>query len=149
MLDVTIDIAEAQRMIDRATDEAKLTRAIADAVADDLVLPALAKSPAQSHKKMQFVSAKQRRAFFAMLRDGVIDVPYRRTGDYGRSFVKQPDSTGMTLASNLAYAPYVRGPGQAAYHKGNWTDLETLAQELEPQAEGIAEDVIVKEIAGP
>lgn len=155
MLDIKVDTAEAEALLNRVADMDAMVRKIANAIADDLVLPALVKAPSPSGKKMQFVSAKQRAYVIWAIKQGIINVPYRRTGDYGRSFEKQPNSTGMSLVSGLSYAPYVRGPGsgggdpQAAYHKGNWDTLDTLAEQLEPQARDVAEQVIVKEIAGP
>lgn len=144
-LDVKIDVADALRILDKIDDPA-LVRKIAEAVADEDVKPALAKYPPRSGKKMQWASDAQRRGFFARLRAGAITVPYQRTGDYGRSFQKQPISNGIALVSGLAYAPYVRGPGQAAYHKGNWTTLDELAQSLEADAALTATGVIVDEI---
>lgn len=145
---VTIDTRAVLDMLEKADGKA-LREKMANAVADDVVLPALHKYPTPSRKKMQWASDKARRFFFAQLRAGAIQVPYRRTGEYGRSFQKQTIPDGVALVSHLAYAPYVRGPGQAAYHKGTWDDLETLALSLEADAALAATAVIVEELSNP
>lgn len=149
MLDLKMDTKELEALLNRIGNNEELVQKIGNAIADDLVLPALAKYPPQSGKKMQWASAKQRAYVIWAIKQGIIQVPYRRSGAYGRSFTKQPFTGGLALVSGLGYAPYVRGQEQAAYHKGNWTDLDTLALELEPQAGQIAEATIVKEIGGP
>lgn len=141
---ITIDTKKALDILQKATSPA-LPGKIANAVADEDVLPALHKYPPQSGKPMP-MTTKQRRAFFAKLRSGAIQVPYRRTGAFGRSFQKEQTAKGVDLVSNLAYAPYVRGPGQAAYHKGNWDTLEVLTESLEGEAALTATGVIVKEL---
>lgn len=143
-LDVKIDVADVLRILDKIDDPA-LARKIAEAVADEDVLPALQKYPPQSGKPMR-MTPKQRAWFFAQLRAGAISVPYQRTGRYGQSFQKQPASNGVSVVSGLSYAPFVRGPGQAAYHKGNWDTLEQLAESLEADAALTATGVIVDEI---
>lgn len=130
---VTVDASQALAVLQAIQDDAMRQRA-AERVADEVVLPALAKYPEQSHKKMQWVSEKQRRFVMAAIQSGDIQVPYVRSGDYGASFQKQPFSGGLALVSSLSYAPFVRGPGQAEYHKGNWTTLEDLAEELTEDA---------------
>lgn len=130
---VTIDATQVQKALQALQDEATRQR-MAEAVADDNVLPALRQYPPQSGKPMQWASEKQRRYVMAAIRAGAIQVPYQRTGNYAASFQKQPIPDGMSVVSQLAYAPYVRGPGQAAYHRGNWDTLEDLAQSLEDQA---------------
>lgn len=147
MIDVkiTVDASDVLRLLDKL-DEDKLRPKIADAVADEVVLPALKKYPPKSNKPMKFQSAGQRKAFFAKLRAGSIRVPYQRTGKFGSSFEKQRTAAGVNLTSSLSYAPYVRGPGQAAYHKGNWDTLEQLADNLEGDAALAATAVIVEEL---
>lgn len=144
-LSLTIDVRQALAAL-QALDIGALTPKIANAVADEDVIPALHKYPSQSGKKMQWASDKQRRFVMAAIRRGDIQVPYRRTGDYGNSFMKQPTSDGVALVSNLSYAPFVRGPGQAEYHRGTWDTLEELADGLEADAALTATGVIVDEI---
>lgn len=142
---ITIDASDALRALAKL-DESTLRPKIANAVADEVVLPALHKYPPQSGKPMKFQTSAQRKAFFAKLRSGEITVPYRRTGRFGRSFEKRPIADGLALTSNLAYAPFVRGPGQASYHKGNWDTLDELAEQLEGDAALAATAAIVEEI---
>lgn len=152
MIDVTlqIDVAAVKAALDRL-DDPHLPSIIAQAIADEDVIPALQKYPPQSRKPQPFVSAQQRRAFFAKLRSGEISVPYHRTGRTGSSYTKQAIPDGVVVSSSLPSAAYTRGPGQAAYHKGTWPTHETLAQQLEGDAALTATGVIVKAIgdAGP
>lgn len=143
---ITIDTAQALKALE-AIDAQETRRRMAEAVADENVLPALAKYPPQSGKKMQWASEKQRRFVMAGIKDGSIHVPYQRTGRFGSSFQKQPISDGIAVASSLAYAPFVRGPDQAPYHRGNWDTLEDLAQSLEDAAAITATAALLDEVA--
>lgn len=98
----------------------------------------IAKYPPPSRKKMTFVSDRQRRGFFARLRSGEIEVPYRRgtspgSETLGRRWHIRPHGTiGHVLTNDASYAGLVHGATeQAAYHKGNWKTDEGLARELE------------------
>jgi len=75
----------------------------------------LAEYPAQIRgRKAHFVSDKQRKAFFAMLRAGKITVPYRRTGTLGRRWTTRVTERGSVIegrvGNNTAYAPLAQGP---------------------------------------
>lgn len=79
--------------------------------------------------KSKFKSAKQQRYVMALARKGKI--PYRRTGQLGRSFTSRvvrvtPLDVAIAVGSNLFYGPYVKGspPQQSHYHTGTWTSLE-------------------------
>jgi len=144
-LEVRVDVSDAERVFKRLTDPA-LDREMAEAVADEVVLPALAKYPPKSGKPQPPRSAAQRRKVFALIKEGKI--PYQRTGRTGRSYTKQPTAQGVDVASNLPSAQYTRGPGQAAYHRGNWDTHEELAEKLEGDAALAATAVIVEAIGG-
>lgn len=131
MIDIQIDASEIDALASRL-DQAPPR--MAAAVVDEVVLPNLAKYPGQSHRKMQFVSAKARRYFFAALRSGQISVPYRRTGKLGSEWSRQTDDEGITLTSTRPYGELVRGPGQAAYFAGVWPTMDAVAEESEPMA---------------
>lgn len=103
--------------------------------------------PAQSHKRQPFVSAAQRRAFFAKLKSGAISVPYQRTGALQDAWTFDVDAGGADVTNPSPHAAYTYAP-QAAYHKGNWPNEETLAKRAEPAARDAAEQAIVGLIAG-
>jgi hypothetical protein len=144
---ITIDATEALRILERVTSPA-LPGKIANAVADEDVLPALRTYPSPSGKKQGFKSDKSRRFFFAALADGKIDVPYRRTGRTAASYQKQTTGDGVDVASSLPSAVYTRGTPQAAYFKGVWETHDQLALKLTDDAALTATGVIVAEIAG-
>lgn len=109
-----------------------LVRAIAQAVAKEAVEPELAKEPFRTtHKKMQFVSAKQRAFVIAAIRTGDIQVPYRRTGEIGIS-QQQQTSNGIDVVVPAPYSDLVRTKGkQAKYHEGTWPTDVDIAEKIE------------------
>ena len=88
--------------------------------------------PPKSTGKMRFKTAKQRRYFFWAVQNGVIQVPYVRTGKLGQSWTWKITTTGSGLrgqvGTNLKYAPWVQSSeSQARIHQGNWlTDMGAL-----------------------
>ena len=137
-----------------ASDLAKITalldgplgQDIAQAVADEAVIPELAKEPFRTPgKKMQFVSARQRAFVMAAIRSGAIQVPYVRTGKIGMS-EKRATSSGVDVVVPAPYSDLVRTKGkQARYHEGTWPTTEDIAREIESdEAELIATASVLK-----
>lgn len=106
----------------------------------------IAPYPGASRKPQPFRSAKQRRGFFARLRSGAIQVPYRRGSSpgsqtLGRRWNIQPQRLGATLQNTASYAGLVHGKAeQAKYHKGTWKTDEDVKESIE--RDGTAERVI-------
>lgn len=94
--------------------------------------------PPPSRKPQPFKTERQRRFFFAALRDGRIVVPYRRTGQLGRSMQWEIVSQGPAeyrgrYGTNLAYAPLVISDDrQAGYHRGTWYTMKTIQERAAP-----------------
>ena len=131
MFKAKIDISDLEHKLAQVTGP-DLVRAIAQAVAKEAVEPELAKEPFRAaHKKMQFVSNKQRAFVMAAIKDGRIEVPYRRTGKIGIS--EQIQTTkGIDVVVPAEYSDYVRTRGkQARYHDPLWPDTETIARSIE------------------
>lgn len=143
-LKITINVDDTLRALDRL-DEDRLRPKIANAVADEDVIPALRKYPTPSRRPQPPRSAAQRRKVFALIKAG--EIPYQRTGKTGMSYHKVATSQGVDVTSDLASAAYTRGPGQAPYHKGTWPSHEELADSLSADAALTATGVIVSEIA--
>lgn len=84
----------------------------------------------------KFKSQKQQGKVFMLLKQGKI--PYRRTGQLGRSItsaIKELTnaSVSVVIGTNTPYAPYVIGDDneQALYHKGVWWQLvKVIEREL-------------------
>jgi len=98
--------------------------------------------PPQYSGGAAWMTAKQRRWFFANLRKGLIDVPYRRTGKLGQSWTTSVDATaaGLTgvLGNNRSYARYVQDRDlQAKIHVDRW-----------PTAQDVIEDKTAAIVAG-
>ncbi len=131
MFNIKIDASDLQQKINALVD-AGLARDIAQAVADEAVIPELAKEPFRTPgKKMIFVSAKQRAFVIAAIRTGDIQVPYVRTGKIGMS-EKHQTTNGVDVVVPAEYSDLVRTKGkQARYHEGTWPTTEDIARELE------------------
>lgn len=96
----------------------------------------IAQYPGVRRRKMPMTD-QQRRGFFAKLRSGEIEVPYRRGSSPGsetlgrRWHIRESGSINHVLTNDASYAPLVHGADtQAAYHRGNWKTDEGLADEL-------------------
>jgi len=90
--------------------------------------------PSKSTGTIRFKTAKQRRYFFWAVKQGIITVPYVRTGKLGQSWTWRITETGNglsgTVGTNLKYAPWVQNDElQARIHRGNWmTDERAFGQ---------------------
>lgn len=148
MISITIDITDAQAKLDRLDIERKRPE-IAKSIAQQVLRPNLAKYPGQTHAKQPFVSDKQRRYFFAALKKGAIEVPYRRTGGLGSDWTEQETGDGLTLTSNKTYSDLVRTKGkQADYHASNWPSTDQIAEDSEADAALVATAELVTIITG-
>jgi len=134
-------IAEAIRALELAQSP-DLASAIADAVADDAVLPRIREYPSPSGRPQPFRSAASRRFFFAALRSGQISVPYRRTGQLKAKWTKARSGSGAIVSNSQSYAALVQGePGeQGDYFRGVWPSVTEVASAVQAQeAQSIAE----------
>ena len=90
--------------------------------------------PPPSTGKVRFKSAKQRRYFFWALKQGIIEIPYVRTGKLGQSWIARIDETGSgmygRIGTNMKYAKWVQNAeSQARIHQGNWlTDEQAFGK---------------------
>ena len=131
MFNAKIDISDLIAKANALTDGA-FSDDLLNAVADEAVIPELAKEPFRAtRKRMIFTSAKQRAFVMAAIRTGDIEVPYRRTGNIGIS-VKHHGTNSIDVESTADYSDYVRTKGkQARYHEGTWETTDTIAERLE------------------
>ena len=149
-VNITVEAESALRVLGMEV-ESGLGNLISDAVIEEQVLPRSRKYPNPSRKKQPFKSAKQRRYFFAALRSGKITVPYPRTqGLAANTSKRRLGLSGMAVKFTRPYAAFVIGEDeeQADYHKGTWTTVTGIAQEIEADAQtvGIAERIIQETI---
>lgn len=145
-INITVDAAEVLRLLD-AIDQGGWARKVGEAVAEEVVLPALRYYPPQSGKKQPPRSAAQRRKIFALIREG--KVPYQRTSKLATGWNVRNTSLYTTEVFNrVGYAELVQGSNQAPYHRGTWKNVDTVAQEAENDgdAQRVAERVIEEEI---
>lgn len=104
--------------------------------------------PPPRRQQMRFKSAHHRRGFFAKLRSGEIDVPYRRgispgSRKLGQSWSVVANEREAIVGTRVSYGPLVQAREfQAGYHQGNW---RTEGEVVERYGARAAE--IVKETA--
>lgn len=106
----------------------------------------------RAHRPQPFVSDRQRRYFFAALRRGEIEVPYRRgmspkSEALGRKWTRTFRQAGLTgiVGNNTSYARYVQGTEkQTAYH--TQTGWKTTGQVADEEA-GAVMAIVNEELA--
>ena len=96
-------------------------------------------------------SAKQRRGFFAKLRSGEIQVPYRRTMQLQHKWTVEARNSGMTVVvgNNAKYNRLVQdSENQTAYHKQTgWVTDDQVVREHGPTVVQYVRRAIEREIA--
>lgn len=98
----------------------------------------------------KFKSQAQQRLVMALVAKG--KVPYRRTGQLGRSILSKAALAGasvviVSIGSNLAYAPYVIDKiMQSHYHMGTWTPIQDDIQRGLPKLAAVAVKSIVNDV---
>lgn len=91
----------------------------------------IAPYPPARPRRQPFKSARQRRGFFAKLRSGKIQVPYRRTGQLGQKWVPDKSQGQIRLRNTRGGAKYVHSAKeQARYHAGNWKTDAGVAEQV-------------------
>ena len=94
-----------------------------------------------------FVSDKQRKYVMAAIREGRIEVPYRRgtspgTQRMNRSFKIHKAPSTVYLTNSATYWPFVIGNQQATIHQGRWGTVEKAQAEL--LRSGLPEKLVAK-----
>ena len=110
--------------------------------------------PQRPYPKM-LRTERQRRYFFWALKNGVIQVPYHRTGKLGQSWTWKITTTGSGLqgqvGTNMNYAHWVQRQGtQARIHRGNWlTDYGAVQQKRDEIGRRFRDAIRAALAAGP
>lgn len=111
--------------------------------------------PRRLGAKIVFVSPQQRRGFFAKLRSGEIEVPYKRGSSpgserLGASWTKEVRSTGATnvvgfVQTVVSYSALVHGPQQTTMHKRTgWRTVDRMLKEIAPTVMRLFGSIIQK-----
>ncbi len=138
---VTIEIEGLDELIKKLTDLGKLSKVHAGMKAGLLHLKGkIAKYPARKHISIESLggwkSDKQRKWFFANLKAGTIDVPYRRGQSPGSEDLAAKWTTKYSegkfegaVGNNASYARLVQGAKQTEMMKRiGWETVETVAK---------------------
>lgn len=98
--------------------------------------------------RSKFKSLRQQRLVMALVKAG--KVPYKRTGQLGRSIIARVDvaEAGLVviaIGTPLRYAPYVIDRlMQSHYHAGTWTPLQNTVDNAMPDMRRVARNAAVK-----
>jgi len=101
--------------------------------------------PQPSGRKQPFTSDKQRRGFFAKLRAGEIEVPYRRGSSpgskrLGAQWVVQLMGQLARVVNAVGYGPLVQGMRQTLFHgQTGWKNERQISNEAAPDVKRIFE----------
>ena len=105
--------------------------------------------PPESHRPQPFKTDKQRRAVFAKLSAGEIEIPYRRgqspnseTASKRWSVESRDGGLTQVAGNNASYAPLLySAQGQAAYHKETgWKTVEDVYKDEKQELARVARD---------
>lgn len=147
-VNISIDEAALQKIDNllRTFPGDQLPLMIATKIIQEGALPRARYYPPAPGRPQPFKTAKQRRAFFAMVRNGQIRVPYQRTMALFNGW--QQSSDGFSLENNTKYAFLVQGGRneQAKYHEETgWFTVERIADEtMENDAVPLATAAVVE-----
>lgn len=109
----------------------------------------IAQYSGRSSRPQGFKTDLQRRGFFAKLRSGEIEVPYRRgqspgSESLGRKWTVQADGDKrVVVGNNASYGPLVQGPQQTAYHQQ--TGWQTTDDVVAAEA-GVVTEIVMQQI---
>ena len=127
-----------------------LPQAVRDAVIDDvskyLINVLKLYPPQKSVSRRQaygvtFFTEKQRRWFFASLKDGSLEIPYRRTQTLANGWKQVGSGESSIIANETPYAALVMGAGEQSRHAVaiGWKDVNTIVDERMGRIDRIAE----------
>lgn len=140
MVSISYDVNGATRVNNSLRTLATKNRKITDKVVGQWAKETRAKVkgtkyPPQTNKPQPFKTAKQRRFFFWALANGIITVPYRRTGRLANSWSARQNSLGnWSIANSTSYAHWVVDrSSQSGYHAGNWWIAQDIIDAEVPQ----------------
>lgn len=121
------------------------------------VAPAVKRMTRASVYGEPFKTERQRRFFFAAMRNGTIEVPYIRNSSPGSEaitkrwgIVVSPDGMEVTIGNNASYARLVHGAdGEQSKYLGlvGWRRADEVAQVEQKVVYGMIEDALQREIA--
>lgn len=110
--------------------------------------------PPQSSRPQPFKTDKQRRAVMAMIRKGIIQIPYPRgtantSEKLGQSWTTSSENGGFrqVVGTSASYAPLVQGNKQSPYHKvTGWQKVGDVAQAETPTLNRIIDSYVERDV---
>lgn len=135
---VIIGDKELRRKLQKLADPTQIVPALKEAAQH--IKTEIQKYPeGNQHRPQPFKTQKQRRFFFWALRNGIIEVPYRRgqspgSEDHQQSWTIKGMKGGLQqlIGSDTSYGKYLQDPeDQAWMHKGRWKTTDEIAKQEE------------------
>lgn len=128
-------ISDTKPLIDKLH---RLMPAVADGLVEAVnsyLITELRKVPPYKHISrtaaygQPFQSDKQRRWFFWALNGGMIDVPYKRTGELSGNWKTEGEGYQQKIINSTPWADFVQGPGQSRMMSMiGWKKIEEFIQ---------------------
>ena len=151
---VEIKIEGLNELIKKLDDLGKLDKVKAGIKGAALDLRGiLSKYPARKHIPISAVggwaSEKQRRWFFANLREGKIKIPYSRTNALKNRWTTKFEDAGFTaiVGNNTPYGPFVMGDKQTKMMQMiDWKTVDTIAKEETKRIQEYVFDAVRKAV---
>lgn len=148
-LTITVDLGKLPAMLARGQSGEGVKAGIKAAAL--FIKGKAATYPPVRRRKQPFKTDKQRRAFFAKLKDGEITVPYRRGSSPGSERLAQrwtiearDGGLSAVVGNNASYAPLVQSAkAQSFYHKGNWKTDAEIVKDHGPEAARIVRTTVI------
>ena len=131
---IVIGLPELQQQVQTLAGM-RWARQALTAAATQIILPAARVYPPERHAPQPFVSARQRRGFFAKLRSGEIQVPYVRTYKLRDDWqVKHGAGISAEVVNKINYNQWEQSAErQTTYHKKTgWNTDDQIAKKSAP-----------------
>jgi len=113
----------------------------------------LAQYPPRKYLPQPFKTDRSRRFFFAALKDGRIQVPYRRgqspgSEDLGQKWTVKERKGGLqvVVGNNVSYGPYVQDPAQQSGYMAamGWKNTDDIAKSEAAEVNRLVAEAINK-----
>lgn len=152
MTDVDIDLDGVPRLMEEIGATARKMQTGLEAGAQYLKSQ-IAVYPPSRHGPQPFKNDKQRRGFFARLKSGEIEVPYRRgispsSQKLGQSWGVVAKPLEATVGTRVSYAPLVQSKAdQTRYHKATgWVTAEDVKERHGERALVIVKEMLLRDL---
>ena len=117
----------------------------------------ISKAPRQPKHRMKFKSARQRAYVLAAIREGLIEVPYRRAMSPGSEALNKSwtigeleDGLGAVVGNDTSYGPLVQDRDQQSlfHQETGWITVQDVREQMQPTITKKFQAAVRKALAG-